>query len=1117
MNSSLDLDNDGGASAAVVEGGRNSRIEAMPFPLPALPRIQEETESGRLNLSQRRQSDEDDEVNDPRTRARSDRVDSDTADSSLVGGSSVNNEDRLSNAPSGYDLHSEISQAVQRAILSNNNTWQSALRKSEEEWSRSKAEGMSALEKRLTDLAKRERETWDQEKKELTTKMDQQMRYMSEELERARITAMEERAKTASLNGTIERLKSTMIPIKTHEEKFLASELHFKSKVLELEERIKHARLTQEQSFARAQNVLKMQDERLLVQVSIKEAELKDKVTLMENEHREKRDKLVEDSKKVAAESAEEIKSLRAALDAHTKLIADEQAAFLKEHEMHLISMRSLEDHKLELAAAKSDFDHCKTALEDIKRTLEAERIAHENTKEALLHRGQALMSPSVSNREIRSPASPSRSATSSVRILAGEPAELRSSTLSEDALHKLSMSSMQKKGQAARASANVPSLEALASMGDDDGFSSGMELPDDTGSSMNEKEDDKKEIENAMNEIRLLKSSIQANSERAAELEVKLKLAEDAVRLSRDETEKEQLRMSKTLVDLEKEKGNSASLQNKLQAEKSIVTGLREELSRVQESKSALSQELTVLQEAMTALSKQSMQRIDELSNRLTKSEDSAKQLTSQLSLALSALLSDQGLSLSESASDDNQNDVVALRQGAKRFSDLIEPAEATVSSRLQASSDAERGSRVGSSSTFVSTFLSTPEGRALANARLPSYSSMNDALISLFSLLTRGEDAQESSLDTKIDVPKQPLDASSDALRIVKALLSAIESHVGSSPINTSPSKALSVFTDAVPSEEPVSFAPASSINDRNLLSLAYVNKRYSGLLTILRFGAGETATSNSFTESKSSSVAGGRPHMQSSANIAARTLLSFLRALSTSGALGEASSSNFAISALDLLDTALDNYLLSEERLVGSSSLARNQDGAIIADKDVTEMLESLVATVNDMRVAAVRSERRAGEATATSTLVREAAHVAMISMQKRISSLETAVRETSSSVTNGFVKLSAVESKARDAETVARDLAARLVRSQTSWNDCITQLRRIVVQLEQEMTQLAAFERKRAPHLPSPSPMSPPQPISFPTNAMTTQAALRLGASATVSSPSIKAPTRKAPML
>jgi hypothetical protein len=231
-----------------------------------------------------------------------------------------------------------------------------------------------------------------------------------------------------------------------------------------------------------------------------------------------------------------------------------------------------------------------------------------------------------------------------------------------------------------------------------------------------------------------------------------------------------------------------------------------------------------------------------------------------------------------------------------------------------------------------------------------------------------------------------------------------------------------------------------------------------------------------------------------------------------LSTSGALGEASSSsNFAISALDLLDKALDTYLLSEERLGGSSSIARNQDGAIIADKDVTEMLESLVATVNDMRVAAVRSERRAGEATATSTLVREAAHVAMISMQKRISSLETAVRETSSSVATGFVKLSAVESKARDAETVARDLAARLVRSQTSRNDCITQLRRIVVQLEQEMTQLAAFEKKRAPHLSSPSPMSSPQPISA------TKAALRLGASATVSPPSIKAPTRKAPML
>ena len=1117
LSSSTNLDNDGEVASLEVEK-EGKQFETMPFPLPALPRIQEEAESGRLNLSQRRQSDDEDDENEPRSRARSDRVDSDTADSSLVGGSSINNEDRLSNAPSGYDLHSEISQAVQRAILSNNNTWQSALRKSEEEWSRSKAEGMSALEKRLTDMAKRERETWDIEKRELTTKLDQQMRYMNEELERARTTAMEERAKSASLNGTIERLKSTMIPIKTHEEKFLASELHFKSKVMELEERIKHARLTQEQSFARAQNVLKMQDERLLVQVSIKESELKDKITLMENEHREKRDKLLEDSKRVAAESAEQIKTLRAALDSQTKLLSDEQSAFLKEHEMHLASMRSLEERKSELATALSDYDHCKTALEDVKRALEAERIAHESTKEALSHRGQALLSPSATNREIRSPASPSPGPPS-VTILTGEPAELRSSTLSEDVLNKLSLSSIQKKGQAAKASAPVSSLEALALMSDEDGFSSGMELPEDTDSST-DKEDLKKEIDNAMNEIRLLQSSLQTKSDQVSELELKLKSAEETVKLARDETEKERMRVSKILIELENEKGISTSTRNELLVEKSAVSRLQEELSREMTSKSSLSKDLSTLQEALSSTIKQSTQRSDDLSYRLTKSEEYAKQVKSQLALALSALLADQGLHISESSVNDN--DVSVVKQGAKRFADLLDPVEAKVASSLQESVDIEKGSRVSSSNSFVSTFLSTPEGRALANARLPSYSAMNEALESLFSL-TRVNDSSESTItsEMKNDIAsKQPLEASSEALRIVRTLIAAIETHVGStSQINTSPTKALSIFKDdAAPTGD--TFSSPSSISDRNLLSLAYVNKRYSGLLTILRFGAGETSTSTT-TESKSTIVSGGSLSTNNSSNIAARTLLSFLRALSTSGALGEAPpSADSAMSALNLLEAALDAYLLSNERL-GDGNYAKNQVGTAIADKDVTDMLESLVATVNDMREAAVRSERRAGEASATSTLVREAAHVAMLSMQRRISSLEAAVRETNTSIANGFAKLNAVESKAKDAEAVARDLASRMVRSQASWNECTTQLRKIVLQLEQEMTQLAAFEKKRAPHLSSslsssPGPtISSPQPISFSTSAMTMQAALRLASS--TSSPSIKAPTRKPPVL
>ena len=1111
--------------------------ESMPFPLPPLPKIQEEMETDRLNLSKRQQIDYyDDEVPEPRSRARSDRVDSDTADSSLVGGGSINNEDRLSNAPSGYDLHSEISQAVQRAILSNNNTWQAALRKSEEEWSRSKSEGMAAQEKRLTDLAKREKETWESEKMELTTKLDHQMRFMGEELERARTTAMEERAKTASLNGQIERLKSTMIPIKTHEEKFLASELHFKSKVLELEERIRHARLTQEQSFARAQNVLKMQDERILVQVSIKEAELKDKVTIIENEHREKRDRLLEESKKITAESAEEIKTLRALLDAETKRLIDEQAAFIREHESHLISKKLLEETKLTLSTSHSELEHIKSSFEDIKRSLEAERISHENTKEALLLRGQALMSPSVSNREIRSPTSPSRNASStSSKVLTGEDSIVvpnSMSTLSDEALYKLSLSSIQKKGQAVKVSVPVPTLEALALMADDDGFASGMELPDEMTSrkeELIEMANSQKEYENTRNEIRLLKESIEEYKARVYELETKLKISEDCIKASQGEIKKEQSKSLSLQTELENEKASVLSLQRDAKSEKTILIDVQEELRLMNTTKSALEKELLTLQEAHIELqtsANQSIHLINDISNRLQKSEDISKQLKSQLALSMSALLADQTLS----SSDDNHSEALSLSQGVKRLVDLIEHTETNVTLKLQSTNEAESISRVGSTASFISTFLSSSEGKALANARIPSYASFMEALSSLFSLSKEIDSIEDSKMD--LSSTKQPLEASSDALRIVKAILDALETHVEViSQAKLSPTKALSIFSETVNDKNVFTNTTSSSssfISDRNLLSLDYVGKRYSSLLTILRFGASDSRGVNNSDLKINKSIVEDFQQMSNTANIAARTLLSFLRALSSSGAVGEASlsSSHTEMSALDLLDTALDSYLLSSNNVDTNKtdkndmiSTSNNTTHTHVADKDVTEVLEGLVATVNDMRSAAVKSERRAGEAVANSTLVREAAHVAMLSMQKKISSLEYAIRETNTSVANGISKLSLIETKAKDAETMARDLATRLVRSQSSWNECVVHLRRLILQLEHELSHLAAFEKKRAPHLPttitSPVAVTLSSPQTGGWGGFNTVA--KLSPSLNTSSLVIKAPTRKPPVV
>jgi hypothetical protein len=1110
--------------------------ESMPFPLPPLPKIQEEMETDRLNLSKRQQidDDDDDEVPEPRSRARSDRVDSDTADSSLVGGGSINNEDRLSNAPSGYDLHSEISQAVQRAILSNNNTWQAALRKSEEEWSRSKSEGMAAQEKRLTDLAKREKETWESEKKELTTKLDHQMRFMGEELERARTTAMEERAKTASLNGQIERLKSTMIPIKTHEEKFLASELHFKSKVLELEERIRHARLTQEQSFARAQNVLKMQDERILVQVSIKEAELKDKVTIIENEHREKRDRLLEESKKITAESAEEIKTLRALLDAETKRLIDEQAAFIREHESHLISKKLLEETKLTLATSHSELEHIKSSFEDIKRSLEAERISHENTKEALLLRGQALMSPSVSNREIRSPTSPSRNASStSSKVLTGEDSIVvpnSMSTLSDEALYKLSLSSIQKKGQAVKVSVPVPTLEALALMADDDGFASGMELPDEMTSrkeELIEKANSQKEYENTRNEIRLLKESIEEYKARVYELETKLKISEDFIKASQGEIKMEKNKSLSLQTELENEKASVLSLQRDAKSEKTILIDVQEELRLMNTTKSALEKELLTLQEAHIELqtsANQSIHLINDISNRLQKSEDISKQLKSQLALSMSALLADQTLS----SSDDKHSEALSLSQGVKRFVDLIEPTETNVTLKLQSTNEAESKSRVGSTASFISTFLSSSEGKALANARIPSYASFMEALSSLFSLSKEIDSIEDSKMD--LSSTKQPLEASSDALRIVKAILDALETHVEViSQAKLSPTKALSIFSETVNDKNVLTNTTSSSssfISDRNLLSLDYVGKRYSSLLTILRFGASDSRGVNNSDLKINKSIVEDFQQMSNTANIAARTLLSFLRALSSSGAVGEASlsSSHTEMSALDLLDTALDSYLLSSNNVDTNKtdkndmiSTSNNTTHTHVADKDVTEVLEGLVATVNDMRSSAVKSERRAGEAVANSTLVREAAHVAMLSMQKKISSLEYAIRETNTSVANGISKLSLIETKAKDAETMARDLATRLVRSQSSWNECVVHLRRLILQLEHELSHLAAFEKKRAPHLPTTITSPVAVTLSSPQTQTRFNTAAKLSPSLNTSSLVIKAPTRKPPVV
>jgi hypothetical protein len=108
---------------------------------------------------------------------------------------------------------------------------------------------------------------------------------------------------------------------------------------------------------------------------------------------------------------------------------------------------------------------------------------------------------------------------------------------------------------------------------------------------------------------------------------------------------------------------------------------------------------------------------------------------------------------------------------------------------------------------------------------------------------------------------------------------------------------------------------------------------------------------------------------------------------------------------------------------------------------------------------------------------------------------------------------------IETKAKDAETVARDLATRLVRSQSSWNEFVVHLRRLTLQLEHELSHLAAFEKKRAPHLPTAFTSPVAVTLSSPqtqTRFNTTTAAT-LSPTLTSTSLVIKAPTRKPPVV
>ncbi len=255
---------------------KNSEREPLPFPLPALPRVPESTSRDDENDDGERAS-----ASGPPTPGRPYFLSPNTDAMTEV-----------SAADSALDLHAEIAQAVQRAVSAHNASWQSTLAAAEEEWEKSREEEVARVRARLEEQLARERKQWDGERRELTVVRDEQLAKMGEELARARAEREEEVGRSRQLSAALEKLRAESVPLSSHRAAVLGLELKLKAREKATEEAVRAMKSTQENAVGRAAVLVRMSEDRLLVALSAREAELKDTVEKLEKEYRSEVEKV---------------------------------------------------------------------------------------------------------------------------------------------------------------------------------------------------------------------------------------------------------------------------------------------------------------------------------------------------------------------------------------------------------------------------------------------------------------------------------------------------------------------------------------------------------------------------------------------------------------------------------------------------------------------------------------------------------------------------------------------------------------------------------------------------------------------------------------------------------
>lgn len=201
----------------------------------------------------------------------------------------------ISTADSALDLHAEIANAVQRAVAAHNSSWQATLAAAESEWIKNKEETIQRLTQSKDEVYNRDKNRWEKERKELVYSYDNQIKQLQQQLQRAVSDRDEESRKTGTLTTIMEQIRAESIPLASHKAELLALELQLKAREKATEEAVKAMRVTQDQAVGRATVLVRMSEDRLMVAIAAREAELKDTLDKMREEYTTEKEELLMD------------------------------------------------------------------------------------------------------------------------------------------------------------------------------------------------------------------------------------------------------------------------------------------------------------------------------------------------------------------------------------------------------------------------------------------------------------------------------------------------------------------------------------------------------------------------------------------------------------------------------------------------------------------------------------------------------------------------------------------------------------------------------------------------------------------------------------------------------